>query len=140
MIQYWKDKGISVSRMPMVNRALPKGVTARDTLNDEEKKRLREGCINKEELALHTASPVRKHDFNKPADNSDGKKFDKMMFIQKCIPKRDTKVYETIINILDFHDTSEMGVIYADFIDVFGHQGDMLYKKIAKKIKAYKEI
>lgn len=132
-IGYWRSKGINVSKLPMVNRDLPEGTTAFSSLSEEEKQKVRDACINYTEKAFHTPTAAA-------GKENGGKKFDRMIFLQKKLPGRKKEVYENIIKIIDARGPEDTGKIYADFIDVFGHNGVILYNKLKGSMDEYMTI
>lgn len=135
VVGYWKEKGYDVRRLPMLNHKMAGSVKPYIMLSADEKKQLSDGCVNKTEKAFHTPSAPEK-------TAHDGKTFDKKAFIRARIPDRSDEVYDTVIQILDAYDAKDAPKMHRDFTHAFGHNGDMLFKKIAKVngIKTYKKL
>lgn len=141
VVRMWKDRGYSVKRFSMVNRALPEGTKAYSQLTEAEKQAVSEGCRNALEEDFRKPSPAKHKKMTDPLGDSDGKRLDRIMYLQKHIPGRKKEIYEDIMSILNSSEAEDLGHIHADFIDVFGgSQGERLFALTRKKIKGYKAI
>ena len=130
VIKYWRDKGYDVEQLEVINRPLPAGEKPFSLLSDDEKSALKDDCTSKVEAKFKALEPGGTTD--------KGRKFDKMMFLQKTVPNRKKNVYETLINIIDTEGTNNATKIRADMIDIFGGaNGTKMFNFLKKELKNY---